>query len=180
MLSACSEDISRLQDTANQVANGANELNNTIQQKNQQIQETSENLKSENYLEIAQDVTIMQLKTNDYLAELNQTIIKLEEALKTANQAELQELSNILKTQVTGLNEVLDQLDLKSQEIDEIRSHILDANEKLLTSPLLNGDFAPSKENLDQVKQQIGNIDQEMINLAAMLIISKQQNKESE
>ena len=179
-LSACSEDMSKLQDTANQVANSANELNDAIQQKNEQVQETSENLKSGNYLAIAQDVANMQLKTNDYLAELNQTKAELEEALKTENQAELQELSNTLKNQITGLNEVVEHLNLKSQEIDEIRSHILEANGKLLASPFLNGDFDLSKESLDQIEQQIGNIDQEMIKLAAMLITSGQDNKESE
>lgn len=179
-LSACSEDIGKLQDTANQVANSANELNDAVQQKNQQMQETSENLKSGNYLAIAQDVANMQLKTSDYLKELNETKVELEEALKIGNQAELQDLSNTLKTQITGLNEVVDQLNLKSQEIDEIRSHILEANEKILASPFLNGDLNLSKENLDQIEQQIGNIDQEMIQLAAMLITSGQDDKESE
>lgn len=173
-LSACSEDMSKLQETANQVANGANELNKAIQQKNEQMQETSETLKSGNYLTIAQDVINIQLKTNDYVVELNETKAELEEALKTKNETILQELSNNLKAEITGLNQAVDQLNLKSQEIDEIRSHILDTNKKLLASPFLNGDLDLSKENLSQIEQQIGNIDEEMIKLAAMLITSGQ------
>lgn len=180
ILTACSEDMGKLQETANQVANTANELNDTLQQKNQHIQETSENLKSGNYLAIAQDVANMQLKTNDYIEQLHQTKTELEQALQTANQTELQELSNHLKTQITELNQVLDQLNLKSQEIDEIRSHILNTNQKVLASPFLNGNLDLSKEKLNQLEQQIGNIDQEMLKLAAMLVVSGQDSKESQ
>ena len=61
-------------------------------------------------------------------------------------------------------------LDLKTQEIDNIRQHVLKTNKELLNSALLNGNIDVSKINIKQFEQQVGTIQNEMLKLAGMLI----------
>ncbi len=151
----------------------ANQLheNTDSQQKAQTVeQQVQAKLSEGNYLHMARDVADMQLKTGDYIQQLKQTHSEFQQAIEGKNQQQLQQLVINLDNQLTGLNHTLNTLHLKSQEIDEIRQKMLHSTEQALASPLLQGDVDLSKIKLQQVEQQMGNIQGEMLKLAAMLL----------
>ena len=135
-------------------------------------------LKSGNMFYIVRDVADMQLKTNDYIDQLKVIQSNLEKAVNQQDQQELQASAKQLQTQLIGLNEALNALNLKSQEINNIRSNILSANDKVLASPFLNGDIDLSKVDFKKIQQQMGSVQTEMIKLAAMML-SPEQEKSS-
>ncbi len=139
--------------------------------------EAPENLKSGNMLYIVRDVADMQMKAGEYIEQLKQTQTDLESAVNAQNHEQLQTAATQLQTQLKELNQVLESLNLKSQEIDGIRANILSANEKVLNSSFLNGDLDLSKVDLEKIEQQMGSVQDEMIKLASMMISSN--DKES-
>ena len=157
-----------------------NQLPETTSDKNETEQsldvssnnEAPENLKSGNMLYIVRDVADMQMKAGEYIEQLKQTQTDLESAVNAQNHEQLQTAATQLQTQLKELNQVLESLNLKSQEIDSIRANILSANEKVLNSSFLNGDLDLSKVDLEKIEQQMGSVQDEMIKLASMMISS--------
>ena len=127
-------------------------------------------LKSGNVFYIARDVADVQLKAGDYVEKVTQAQADLQNAIESKDQIALQETVKNLSQQLQAFNTALISLDLKTQEIDNIRQHVLKTNKELLNSALLNGNIDVSKINIKQFEQQVGTIQNEMLKLAGMLI----------
>lgn len=133
-------------------------------------EQTQSSLKSGNMFYIARDVADVQLKTGDYVEKVTQAQADLQNAIESKDQIALQETVKNLSQQLQAFNTALISLDLKTQEIDNIRQHVLKTNKELLNSALLNGNIDVSKINIKQFEQQVGTIQNEMLKLAGMLI----------
>lgn len=119
---------------------------------------------------IARDVADVQLKTGDYITKLQQAQTDLETAIQQKDQTQLQETAKNLSRELQGFNTALISLDLKSQEIDQMRQQVLTANKQVLNSALLNGEVDFTKIDFDKIEKQMGTIQSEMIKLAGMMI----------
>lgn len=131
-------------------------------------------LKSGNMFYIVRDVADMQLKAGDYVEQLKQTQTDLQTAIEDKDQAQLQDSADTLKQQLTGFNQALSSLNLKSQEIESIRQDLLQANQQVLATPLLNGEINLAQVDFKKIEKQMGNIQLEMVKLASMLIPDSQ------
>ena len=131
---------------------------------------TSAPLSSGNMFYIVRDVADLQLKAGQYIEQLNQTKSELQTALDAQDPQQLQILATQLQQQLQGFNQTLSSLDLKTQEIDTIRQNLLTANQQVLASPFLNGQVDFSKVDFKKLEQQMGNIQTEMLKLAAMIL----------
>ena len=127
-------------------------------------------LSSGNMFYIVRDVADLQLKAGQYIEQLNQTKSELQTALDAQDPQQLQILATQLQQQLQGFNQTLSSLDLKTQEIDTIRQNLLTANQQVLASPFLNGQVDLSKVDFKKLEQQMGNIQTEMLKLAAMIL----------
>ncbi|MFH7765975.1 hypothetical protein [Acinetobacter sp. BSP-28] len=127
-------------------------------------------LKSGNMFYIVRDVADMQLKAGDYVEQLKQTQTDLETAINDKDQQQLQATAKDLQQQLTGFNQALTSLNLKSQEIDSIRQNLMQANQQVLATPFLNGEVNLTQVDFKKIEQQMGNIQLEMIKLAGMMI----------
>lgn len=127
-------------------------------------------LKSGNMFYMVRDVADMQLKAGDYVAQLKQTQNELQTAINDKDQQQLQATAKTLQQQLTGFNQALTSLNLKSQEIDSIRQNILHANQQVLATPFLNGNIDLNQVDFKKIEQQMGSIQTEMIKLAGMMI----------
>ena len=136
-------------------------------------------LKSGNVFYISRDVADVQLKAGDYIAQLQQSQENLQQALEAKDIQQLETTVTALKSQLTGFNQALEQLNLKSSEIDDIRQNIQTANEQALKSPLMNGEVDFSQVNLQKIEQQLGSVHSEMLKLAAMLIPTSNSESDS-
>ncbi len=137
-------------------------------------------LKTGNMFYIVRDVADMQLKAGDYVAQLKQTQSELQTAINDQDQQQLQATAQTLQQQLTGFNQALNSLNLKSQEIDSIRQNILQANQQVLATPFLNGDLDLNQVDFKKIEQQMGSIQTEMIKLAGMLIPQGQDGQAQE
>jgi hypothetical protein len=131
-------------------------------------------LKSGNMFYIVRDVADMQLKAGDYVDQLKQTQTDLQTAIEDKDQAQLQDSADTLKQQLTGFNQALSSLNLKSQEIESIRQDLLQTNQQVLATPLLNGEINVAQVDFKKIEKQMGNIQLEMVKLASMMIPDSQ------
>lgn len=132
--------------------------------------QTDKNLKTGNVFYMASDVANMQVKAGDYVSELQKTQQDLQQAVETKNLKELQTTAKTLQQQLTEFNQVLSTLNLKSQEIDQVRLNIMSANKQALASPYLNGEVDLSKIDLNKLEKQINTVQGEMFKLAGMVL----------
>lgn len=137
-------------------------------------------LKSGNMFYMVRDIADMQLKAGDYVAQLKQTQNELQTAINDKDQQQLQATAKTLQQQVTGFNQALTSLNLKSQEIDSIRQNILHANQQVLATPFLNGNIDLNQLDFKKIEQQMGSIQTEMIKLAGMMIPPGQDKQDQE
>ena len=137
-------------------------------------------LKSGNMFYIVRDVADMQLKAGDYVAQLKQTQNELQTAINDKDQQQLQATAKTLQQQLTGFNQALTSLNLKSQEIDSIRQNILHANQQVLATPFLNGNIDLNQLDFKKIEQQMGSIQTEIIKLAGMMIPQGQDKQDQE
>ena len=135
-------------------------------------------LKSGNMFYIVRDVADMQLKAGDYVEQLKQTQTDLETAINDKDQQQLQTTAKHLQQQLTGFNQALTGLNLKSQEIDSIRQNIMQANQQVLATLFLNGEVDLSQVDFKKIEKQMGSIQMEMIKLAGMMIPQGQDEPE--
>jgi len=135
---------------------------------------SSADLKSGNMFYIVRDVADLQLKAGDYVTQLKQTQTKLETAVNAKDTSQLQSAAMQLQQQLKSFNQTLSGLNLKSQEVDQVRSNLMNANQQALASPFLNGQMDFSQVDFQKLEKQMGNIQSEMIKLAAMMIPEKQ------
>ncbi|ATO21017.1 hypothetical protein BS636_06280 [Acinetobacter sp. LoGeW2-3] len=150
------------------------------QQETAEVRTSSANLKSGNMFYIVRDVADFQLKASDYVEQLKQTQTELETAVDSKDTAQLQAATTQLQQQLTGFNKTLGSLNLKSQEVDQVRSNIMTANQQALASPFLNGQMDFSKVDFKKLEQQMGNVQMEMLKLAAMMIPESSSEDSSE
>lgn len=137
-------------------------------------------LKSGNMFYMVRDVADMQLKAGDYVAKLKQTQNELQTAINDKDQQQLQATAKTLQQQLTGFNQALTSLNLKSQEIDSIRQNILHANQQVLATPFLNGNIDLNQVDFKKIEQQMGSIQTEMIKLAGLMIPQGQDKQDQE
>lgn len=137
-------------------------------------------LKSGNMFYMVRDVADMQLKAGDYVTQLKQTQNELQTAINDKDQQQLQATAKTLQQQLTGFNQALTSLNLKSQEIDSIRQNILHANQQVLATPFLNGKIDLNQLDFKKIEQQMGSIQTEMIKLAGMMIPQGQDKQDQE
>ena len=137
-------------------------------------------LKSGNMFYMVRDVADMQLKAGDYVAQLKQTQNELQTAINDKDQQQLQATAKTLQQQLTGFNQALTSLNLKSQEIDSIRQNILHANQQVLATPFLNGNIDLNQVDFKKIEQQMGSIQTEMIKLAGLMIPQGQHKQDQE
>ncbi len=121
----------------------------------------------------------LQLKAGSYVEQLKQTQTELQSAVEAKDTQQLQSTATQLQQQLNSFNQVLGNLNLKSQEIDQIRSNIMSANQQVLASPLLNGDMDLSQIDLKKIESQMVNVQAEMIKLAGLLIQNPEQKSDS-
>ncbi len=125
-------------------------------------------LKSGNIFYMVRDAANLQLKAGNYVEQLKDTQLDVEQAIQDKNQNELKTTVSTLKQQLQGLNQALLTLDIKSQEIENIRQSLLHANQQALSMPLLNGKL--DQINFDQIEKQLNTIQMDMVKLAAMIM----------
>lgn len=141
---------------------------------NAEVRQSSADLKSGNMFYIVRDVADLQLKAGDYVTQLKQTQTELETAVNEKDTSQLQSAAIQLQQQLKSFNQTLSGLNLKSQEVDQVRSNLMNANQQALASPFLNGQMDFSQVDFQKLEKQMGNIQSEMIKLAAMMIPEKQ------
>ncbi len=137
-------------------------------------------LKSGNMFYMVRDVADLQFKAGSYVEQLKQTQIDLQTAVDTKDTQQLQATAGKLQQQLTGFNQALSELNLKSQEIDQVRSNIMSANQQVLASPLLNGQVDFSQVDLKKIESQMVSVQAEMLKLAGMLIQNPDKDASSE
>lgn len=165
-------------DQANQStsSNEQAETAQSVEQSNGQSENDSENqtettpLKQDSMFYIIRDVADLQLSTSEYTEKLKQTQSDLQQAVNIQNHEQLQQAATQLEQQLKDFDTALNSIQLKTQEISDIRQKILDANQQVLNSPFLNGQVDISKIDFQKIEQQMGNIQGEMLKLATMLI----------
>lgn|SRR5690606_17885506 len=145
----------------------------------QQSSAAQTELKSGNMFYIVRDVADLQLKAGSYVEQLKQTQTELQTAVEAKDTQQLQSTATQLQQQLSSFNQVLGNLNLKSQEIDQIRDNIMTANQQVLASPLLNGQVDFSQVNLKKIESQMVNVQSEMVKLAGLLIQNPDQESES-
>ena len=148
------------------------------QSANTQSPEKAE-LKSGNMLYIVRDVADMQLKAGEYVTQLQETQNDLQTAIEQHDQQQLQEAATALQQQLTGFNNALNGMNLKTQAINDIREKLLSANQQVLASPFLNGQVDFSQVDFKKIQQQMGTIQSEMLKLASMMIPQQAENDSS-
>ncbi|WP_286714018.1 primosomal replication protein PriC [Acinetobacter sp. UBA2581] len=137
-------------------------------------------LKSGNMFYMVRDVADLQFKAGSYVEQLKQTQTDLQTAVDTKDTQQLQATAGKLQQQLTGFNQALSELNLKSQEIDQVRSNIMSANQQVLASPLLNGQVDFSQVDLKKIESQMVSVQAEMLKLAGMLIQNPDKDASSE
>ena len=145
----------------------------------QQSSTAQTELKSGNMFYMVRDVADLQLKAGSYVEQLKQTQTELQTAVEAKDTQQLQSTATQLQQQLSNFNQVLGNLNLKSQEIDQIRDNIMTANQQVLASPLLNGQVDFSQVNLKKIESQMVNVQSEMVKLAGLLIQNPDQKSES-
>ncbi|MGN9714370.1 hypothetical protein ACG9WQ_013430 [Acinetobacter variabilis] len=137
---------------------------------NTEVQHSAADLKSGNMFYIVRDVADMQLKAGSYVEQLKQTQSDIETAVSSQDPIQLQKAADQLQQQLKGFNQALSGLNLKSTEINDIRSNLQAANQQVLASPFLNGQMDLTQVDIQKIKNQMGNIQLEMVKLASMII----------
>lgn len=138
-----------------------------------------QNLSRGNMLNIARDIAKLQLETDDYIALLKQSQNSLEQAIQNKNVQQLKATTGDLNQELHGLHDTLLSLNLKSNEIDQIRQNLLVANQQLLNMPLLHGQFDLAKINFEQIEKQLNTIQMDMVKLASLVLKSTNSTQNS-
>ena len=113
---------------------------------------------------------IRDRRAGDYIQQLKQTQTELQQAIQDRDSRQLQQTAMTLQQQLQGFDQALNSLNLKSQEIEDVRKKILESNQQVLKSPFLNGQVNWDQVNFKQIEQQMNNVQSEMLKLASMMI----------
>jgi hypothetical protein len=130
----------------------------------------SQNLSRGNMLNIARDIAKLQIETDDYVTLLKQSQSNLEQAIQDKNVQKLQSTTGELNQELHNLHDALLSLNLKSNEVDQIRQSLLSANQQLLNMPLLHGQTDLSKIDFAKIEKQFNTIQMDMVKLATLVL----------
>lgn len=125
---------------------------------------------SGNMLYIVRDVALMQQQSGSYIQQLKQSQNDLEQALDSTDSADLKQSVDQIKIQLKALNQSLQSLKLKSQEVESMRRQILELNQQALKTPLINGSIEMNRDNIEKIQAQLDNIQFDMLQLATLII----------
>ncbi|VXA56904.1 conserved hypothetical protein [Acinetobacter proteolyticus] len=126
-----------------------------------------------NVLNIARDIAKLQIETDDYVTLLKQSQSNLEQAIQDKNVQQLQSTTGELNQELHKLHDALLSLNLKSDEVDQIRQNLLAANQQLLNMPLLHGQTDLSKIDFAKIEKQFNSIQMDMVKLATLVLGDK-------
>ena len=99
--------------------------------------------------------------------------------IQNKNVQQLKATTGDLNQELHGLHDTLLSLNLKSNEIDQIRQNLLVANQQLLNMPLLHGQFDLAKINFEQIEKQLNTIQMDMVKLASLVLKSTNSTQNS-
>ena len=133
----------------------------------------TQNLSHGDMLNIARDIAKLQLETDDYATLLKQSQSSLEQAIQDQNVQQLQNTTGELKQELHGLHDTLLSLNLKSNEVDQIRQSLLTANQQLLSMPLLHGQLDIAQLDFAKIEKQFNTIQMDMVKLATLVLGNK-------
>ena len=133
----------------------------------------TQNLSHGDMLNIARDIAKLQLETDDYVTLLKQSQSSLEQAIQDQNVQQLQNTTGELKQELHGLHDTLLSLNLKSNEVDQIRQSLLTANQQLLSMPLLHGQLDIAQLDFAKIEKQFNTIQMDMVKLATLVLGNK-------
>lgn len=137
------------------------------------IAQDTQNLSRGNMLNIARDIAKLQIETDDYVTLLKQSQSNLEQAIQDKNVQQLQSTTGELNQELHKLHDALLSLNLKSDEVDQIRQNLLAANQQLLNMPLLHGQTDLSKIDFAKIEKQFNTIQMDMVKLATLVLGDK-------
>lgn len=137
------------------------------------IAQDTQNLSRGNMLNIARDIAKLQIETDDYVSLLKQSQSNLEQAIQDKNVQQLQSTTGELNQELHKLHDALLSLNLKSNEVDQIRQNLLAANQQLLNMPLLHGQTDFSKIDFAKIEKQFNSIQMDMVKLATLVLGDK-------
>lgn len=137
------------------------------------IAQDTQNLSKGNMLNIARDIAKLQIETDDYVSLLKQSQSNLEQAIQDKNVQQLQSTTGELNQELHKLHDALLSLNLKSNEVDQIRQNLLAANQQLLNMPLLHGQTDFSKIDFAKIEKQFNSIQMDMVKLATLVLGDK-------
>jgi len=137
------------------------------------IAQDTQNLSKGNMLNIARDIAKLQIETDDYVTLLKQSQSNLEQAIQDKNVQQLQSTTGELNQELHKLHDALLSLNLKSNEVDQIRQNLLAANQQLLNMPLLHGQTDFSKIDFAKIEKQFNTIQMDMVKLATLVLGDK-------
>lgn len=133
----------------------------------------TQNLSHGDMLNIGRDIAKLQLETDDYVTLLKQSQTSLEQAIQDQNVQQLQNITGELKQELHGLHDILLSLNLKSNEVDQIRQSLLTANQQLLSMPLLHGQLDIAQLDFAKIEKQFNTIQMDMVKLATLVLGNK-------
>lgn len=133
----------------------------------------TQNLSRGNMFNIARDIAKLQIETGDYVTLLKQSQSNLEQAIQDKNVQQLQSTTGELNQELYKLHDALLSLNLKSNEVDQIRQSLLAANQQLLNMPLLHGQTDLSKIDFAKIEKQFNTIQMDMVKLAPLVLGDK-------
>ncbi|OBY72638.1 hypothetical protein [Acinetobacter gyllenbergii] len=150
---------------------------NLTQAEDEQVEaeaaQDTQNLSRGNMFNIARDIAKLQIETDDYVTLLKQSQSNLEQAIQDKNVQQLQSTTGELNQELHKLHDALLSLNLKSNEVDQIRQSLLAANQQLLNMPLLHGQTDLSKIDFAKIEKQFNTIQMDMVKLATLVLGDK-------
>ena len=150
---------------------------NLTQAEDEQVEaeaaQDTQNLSRGNMFNIARDIAKLQIETGDYVTLLKQSQSNLEQAIQDKNVQQLQSTTGELNQELHKLHDALLSLNLKSNEVDQIRQNLLAANQQLLNMPLLHGQTDFSKIDFAKIEKQFNTIQMDMVKLATLVLGDK-------
>ncbi|MCU4582673.1 hypothetical protein KTJ32_16895 [Acinetobacter gyllenbergii] len=150
---------------------------NLTQAEDEQVEaeaaQDTQNLSRGNMFNIARDIAKLQIETGDYVTLLKQSQSNLEQAIQDKNVQQLQSTTGELNQELHKLHDALLSLNLKSNEVDQIRQSLLAANQQLLNMPLLHGQTDLSKIDFAKIEKQFNTIQMDMVKLATLVLGDK-------
>jgi CHAT domain-containing protein len=116
---------------------------------------------------------LSDFETDDYVTLLKQSQSNLEQAIQDKNVQQLQSTRGEVNQELHKLHDALLSLNLKSDEVDQIRQNLLAANQQLLNMPLLHGQTDLSKIDFAKIEKQFNSIQMDMVKLATLVLGDK-------